>query len=173
LYAGAAIFLIPFAALAADPEPTTIYRSVGPDGVVSFSDAPHASAVPIEVVPPPVPLKEEVERANQLFEQQMALLEFLESSRHARATDDLEQQRVDLDYVRTSADVQQARDEDYYDDGPHYLLPYLPYYGYGWGGNNNHRPAVRPPVPGRLPIPPMNRPLPRPPPPPQYVDFPH
>jgi hypothetical protein len=171
LYAGAAIWVIAFAVLAADTEPTTIYRSVGPDGVVSFSDAPHPSAVAIEVVPPPTPMKEEIERANQLFEQQLALLQFLESSRHARAKDDLEQQRLDLDYVRTTADAQQARADDYYDDGPRYLLPYFPYYGMGW--NNNHRPGLRPPVPRPLPIPPMNQPLPRPPPPPQHIDFPH
>src|SRR5262249_24571880 len=151
---------MPVVALADDPEATTIYRSVGPDGVVSFSDVAHPSAVPIEVVPPPVPMKEDVERANQLFEQQLALLQFLESSRHARAKDDMEQQRIDLDYVRTNADVEQARDQEYYDDGPRYLRPYVPYYGFGWNGN--HRPAVRPPIANPLPIPPMNRPLPRP-----------
>ena len=167
---------MPFAILAADPEATTIYRSVGPDGVVAFSDAPHASAVPIEVIPPPTPLKEDVERANQLFEQQLALLEFLETSRHARAKDELEQQRLELDYVRTTAEVQQARDQEEYDDGSHYLLPYYPYYG--WGGGYPGRPGrpgigPRPPFPHPGPKPPMGQPLPPPPPPPQHVNFPH
>jgi Domain of unknown function (DUF4124) len=165
------MWLMPLAVFAADPESTTIYRSVGPDGVVAFSDAPHPSAVAIEVVPPPTPLKEDVERANQLFDQQLALLQFLESSRHERAKDDLEQQRLDLDYVRTTSEVQHVRDEGYYDDGPHYLLPYYPLYGWGWG----HRPGVgpRPPFPHPLPQPPMNGdPFP-PQPPPMRVNFPH
>ena len=172
LYAGAAILLLPFAVVAADPEPTTVYRSVGPDGVVSFSDSPHPSAVPIEVIPPPTPLKEDIERANQLFEQQLALLEFLESSRHARAKDELEQQRLDLDYVRTTAEVQQARDQEEYDDGSHYLLPYYPFYG--WGGGYPGRPGggPRPPFPHPSPRPPHG-PLPAPEPPPQHVNFPH
>jgi len=173
LYAGAAIWVLPFAVVAADPEPTTVYRSVGPDGVVSFSDAPHPYAVPVEVVPPPVPLKEEIERANQLFEQQLALLQFLESSRHARAKDDLEQQRLELDYVRTTAEVQQARDDqDYYDDGPRYLLPFYPYYG--WGAGMRPGPGPRPPFlhPHPHPTPP-GQPLPPPSQPPMRVNFPH
>jgi Domain of unknown function (DUF4124) len=173
LYAGAALWAIAFAVLAADTESTTIYRSVGPDGVVAFSDAPHPSSIAIEVVPPPTPMKEEIERANQLFEQQLALLEFLETSRHARAKDDLEQQRLDLDYVRTGAEVQQVRDQDYYDDGPRYLLPYYPGYGLGWGNNRPSRPALRPPFQHPLPRPPMGHPLPQPPQPPQHINFPH
>ena len=170
LYAGAVLWLIASVVWAGDSDSTTIYRSVGPDGVVSFSDAPHPSAVAIEVVPPPTPMKEEIERANQLFEQQLALLQFLETSRHARAKDDLEQQRLDLDYVRTSAEVQQTRDQDYYDDGPHYLLPYYPFYGWG---NNRPRPGPRPPISHPLPTPPMGHPWPQPPRPPQHIDFPH
>jgi len=161
---------MPFAILAADPEATTIYRSVGPDGVVAFSDAPHPSAVPIEVIPPPTPLKEEVERANQLFEQQLALLEFLETSRHARAKDELEQQRLELDYVRTTAEVQQSRDQVYEHDGPSYLLPYYPYYG--WGGGMRPGPGPRPPFPHPSPRPPHG-PVPPAEPPPQHVNFPH
>ena len=83
---------MPLLASAAETDTTTVYRSVDANGVVSFSDAPHASAVPIEVLPPPTPLREEVERANELFEQQLALLEILETSRHARAKEELEQQ---------------------------------------------------------------------------------
>ena len=38
-----------------------------------------------------------------VFEQQLALLEILETSRHARAKEELEQQKLELDYVRTAA----------------------------------------------------------------------
>src|SRR6476646_1969175 len=99
LYAGAACCLIPIFVWAEDVASTTVYRSVDADGVVSFSDAPHPSAVPVEVLPPPTPLREDVERANEAFEQQLDLLAILETSRHARAKEDLERQQLDLDYV--------------------------------------------------------------------------
>jgi hypothetical protein len=170
LYAGAACCLMP---LLAWPDPTdvssqygdsmTVYRSVDANGVVSFSDAPHPSAVPIEVLPPPTPLREEVERANEQFEQQLALLEILETSRHARAKEELERQQLDLDYVRSEAALQRAREaqEPDYDDS--YPL-YYPIWGYG-PRPPGHRPWPRPPMDGRPPIPPPS--------PPQHVQFPH
>ena len=39
-------------AVAEEQSPTTVYRSVGEDGVVSFSDAPHPSATRVQVYPP-------------------------------------------------------------------------------------------------------------------------
>jgi Domain of unknown function (DUF4124) len=117
----------PVLAWAAEPETTTVYRSVGPDGVVSFSDSPNPSAVAIEVVPPVPADPEEQRRAAESFEQQLHLLEILEASRQARADEALAQQRLDLDYVRTEAALeraralQQQRDENY---SPVYSYPY-------------------------------------------------
>lgn len=159
-YAGAVCVLAPLWAWAAEADTTTVYRSVDANGVVSFSDAPHPSAVPIEVLPPPTPLREEVDRANELFEQQLALLEILETSRHARAKEELEQQQLDLDYVRTEAALQRARDVQ----APQTYTQYFPLYPPYWG------PGPRPP----WPRPPMDRPPPLPQPsPPQHVQFPH
>jgi hypothetical protein len=160
LYAGAACCLAPLWAWSAEADTTTVYRSVDANGVVSFSDAPHASAVPIEVLPPPMPLREEVERANEQFEQQLALLEILETSRHARAKEALEQQRLDLDYVRTEAALQRARELQ----EPQTYTQYYPLYPPFWG------PGPRPPFPRP---PPMDRPLPPVPSPPHHVQFPH
>ncbi len=160
LYAGAACCLAPLWAWAAEADTTTVYRSIDADGVVSFSDAPHPSAVPIEVLPPPTPLREEVERANELFEQQLALLEILETSRHARAKEELEQQQLDLDYVRTEAALQRAREQQAPQTYTQYLPLYPPYWGHG----------PRPPWPRP---PPMDRPPSPTPPPPQHVQFPH
>jgi hypothetical protein len=155
-------------AFGAQPDAVTVYRSVGPDGVVSFSDSPHASAVPIEVVPPPVPLRDEVERANQLYEQQLALLEILETSRHARAKDELEQQQLELDYVRTEAALQRQREREQQQtyENDYYPL-YAPLY---WG---SPRPGWgHPPGPNPRP-PPTDRPPPPHKPPPQVIQWPH
>jgi hypothetical protein len=169
LCAGVALCCVALWTLGAEPESMTVYRSVGPDGVVTFSDSPHPSAVPIEVIPPPLPLKDEVERANQLFEQQLALLEILETSRHARAKEALEQEQIDLDYVRTEAALQRARERDEDESYVSYYPLFAPPF---WGapgppGPPHHRP---PPIGGP---PPMDRPPPPPPPPPQHVQFPH
>jgi hypothetical protein len=167
LYAGGVCLVVaPLCALAAEPNSMTVYRSVGPDGVVSFSDSPQASAVPIELVPPPVPLREEVERANQLYEQQLALLEILETSRHARAKDELEQQRLELDYVRTEAALQRQRDREQQQayENDYYPL-YAPLY---WGSPRppwGHPPGPRPP--------PTDRPPPPSKPPQQIIQWPH
>jgi hypothetical protein len=175
LYAGATLCCAPLWVLAAEPEAMTVYRSVGPDGVVMFSDAPNPSAVPIEVVPPPMPLKDEVERANQLFEQQLALLEILETSRHARAKEALEQEQIELDYVRTEAALQRARDREeeqthssYYPffGPPYWGVPGRPGYPGRPGGPGRPEPPHGPPSKDRPPPPP-------PPPPPQHVQFPH
>lgn len=162
LYAGACL-LVPLCVWAAEGESTTVYRSVDADGVVSFSDTAQPSATPIEVLPPPIPLREEVERANEQFEQQLALLEILEKSRHARAKEELEQRQLDIDYVRTQAAADRAQKYEDDDDDDRYYPLYAPYWGYG----------QRPPFPPRpWPHPPMDRPKP-PSSPPQRVQFPH
>jgi len=126
---------------AAEPGTTTVYRSVDSNGVVSFSDAPHASAVPIEVVPPRLPLQDDVERANARFEQQLALLELLETSRRARAKEDLEQQRM-REREATQSSVQ--------------FFPWFPPF---WG--SPRPPGIHPPPIDRPPPPPPRRvPLP-------------
>jgi hypothetical protein len=143
---------------AAEPGTTTVYRSVDANGVVSFSDAPHASAVPIEVVPPRLPLQDDVERANARFEQQLALLELLETSRRARAKEDLEQQRIDLDFVRTEAAMQRARERE----ATQSSVQFFPWFPPFWG--SPRPPGIHPP--------PIDRPPP-PPPPPRRVPLPH
>lgn len=139
----------PLLALAAEPGATTVYRSIGPDGVVSFSDAPRPSAVPVEVVPPPIPFAEEVERANAIYQQQLELLEIMETSRHARAEEYLEQQRLDLDYVRTEAALERARAlQAPQSDGPYYPFFPPPYWGVP-RPPGIHPPIERPPAPSR------------------------
>jgi Domain of unknown function (DUF4124) len=124
---GFALTGFPLVTAATEPGATTVYRSVGPDGVVTFSDAPHPSAVPVEVIPPVPAGAEEQQRAAEMFEQQLQLLEILEASRHARADEEIAQQRLELDYVRTEAALERARllqeqrDEDY---SPRYSYPY-------------------------------------------------
>lgn len=165
LYAGAVCCLLPFCAflplraLAEATNSMTVYRSVDADGVVSFSDAPHPSAVPIEVLPPRLPLREDVERANQQFEQQLALLEILETSRHARAKEDLERQRLNLDYVRTEAALQRARDAEQ----PQSDVQYFPLWSIGrWPGQGpwpGPRPWPKPPIDGHPTPPPSSPPM--------------
>ena len=162
LCAGAACCLAPLWAWA-EADTTTVYRSVDTNGVVSFSDAPNSSSVPIEIPRPPTPLRADIERANELFEQQLALLELLETSRHARAKERIEQQRLEIDYVRTEAALQRARDTEAQDDDRNfYPLVLTPFWG-----------ASRPPFgrPPHGPHPPKDRPPPSPP--SQRVAFPH
>ncbi len=149
-YAGAAWLFAPLWVFAAEPDATTVYRTVGPDGVVAFSDTRTASAVAVEVVPPPTPMREDVERANEQFQQQLALLEVLETSREARAKEALEQQKLELDYVRTAAAQQRAREREaerestsYY---PLFIGPYRrpPHVGPRPHPHPPHRPDGRP-----------------------------
>lgn len=160
--AGCCALLCSLAALAADSLTTTVYRSVGPNGVVSFSDAPNPAAVPIEVIPPPTPLAAEVERANDMYERQLALLEILETAHKARVEEAQEQQRLDLDYVRTEAALERARELQAPQEDDRYYPIFSPWF---WGGGG------RPPYGHR---PPMERPPPPPvQPPPQHIQFPH
>ena len=152
-------------ASAADTESVTVYRSIGPDGVVLFSDAPHPKAEAIAVMPPPLPLQGEVERANQLFEQQLELLEFFETARQARAKEAREQEALDLDYVRTEAALQRAREREQEQSNVEYYPFFPPPF---WGapyppGRPGHRPPLQHP----------GEPPPPRPPPPQHVQFPH
>jgi hypothetical protein len=152
------ILLVGFTPLAAaeDPAGTTIYRSVSADGVVSFSDVAHPSAVPIEVIPPPPARREEQERAAELFDQQLRILEILESSRQAREADALAQQRLDLDYVRTEAALERTRaleeqnydndDDDYYPFVYPYWHPQRPFPPFGPRPPHGGRPDMRPPI---------------------------
>jgi hypothetical protein len=105
-------------------ETTTVYRSVSPEGVVSFSDVAHPSAVPIEVTPPAPARKEDQERAAELFDQQLRMLEILEASRQARAADALAQQRLDLDYVRTQAALERTRALEEQNENTYYPFVY-------------------------------------------------
>ena len=141
-----ALMILPLSALAADPAATTVYRSVNVDGVVSFSDAPHPSAVPVEVIPPPPAPADEQQRAERMYQQQLELLEILEASRHARADEALAQQRLDLDYVRTEAALEGARaSQEQHDEH------YYPVYSYpGWFAPKPW-PPMRPDRPGPLP----------------------
>ncbi len=145
---------------------TTVYRSVDVDGVVTFSDSPHPAATAVEVFPPPPADARELRNAAQLFEQQLALIEILEASRAARAADELAQQRLRLDYVRTEAALERSRalaeqrDNTYY---PVFGYPYV------YGRGNGPRPA--PPIAGRPPHRPphVDRPREQPK---QYVQLP-
>jgi uncharacterized membrane protein len=149
------MFLIGIAQ-AGEPAATTVYRSVSADGVVSFSDVAHPSAVPIEVIPPPPARREEQERAAELFDQQLRMLEILESSRQAREANDLAQQRLDLDYVRTAAALDRARaleeqnyNSSYYPVVYPYWYPQRPFPPFGphppHGGRPGMPPQVEPP----------------------------
>ena len=162
-----AIALVSLAPLTAAEEPagTTVYRSVSADGVVSFSDVAHPSAVPVEVIAPPPAGKEEQERAAELFDQQLRVLELLESSRRAREADALAQQRLDLDYIRTEAALERTRalQEQSYSNDNYYPLIY-PY----WFTQRPFPPfGPRPPHGGRPDMPPSVEP-----PPPQHVMLP-
>lgn len=151
------IVLVGFTLFAAaeDPAGTTVYRSVGADGVVSFSDVAHPSAVPVEVIPPPPARREEQERAAELFDQQLRVLEILESSRQAREADALAQQRLDLDYVRTQAALERTRaleeqnydnDDDYYPFIYPYWYPQRPFPPVGPRPPHGGRPGMPPPI---------------------------
>jgi hypothetical protein len=163
--AASTMFLIG-SAYADEPAATTVYRSVSADGVVSFSDVAHASAVPVEVIAPPPARREEQERAAELFDQQLRILEILESSRRAREANDLAQQRLDLDYVRTQAALERTRalEQQNYSSSYSYPLIY-PYWGYPSRPFPPYGP--RPPHGGRPGMPPQVEPRPS-----QHVMFP-
>lgn len=150
------VLVHPLPLAAAEEASMTVYRSVSPDGVVSFSDAPHPSAVAIEVIPPPPARAEEQERAAELFDQQLKLLEILEVSRQARAADELAQQRLDLDYVRTEAALERTRalqeqnDNTYYPAFYPYWFPPQPFPPFGPRPPHGGRPGG-PPLPDRPP----------------------
>ncbi len=168
LYAGAVgccAIVWSLTTVAADTETTTVYRSVGANGVVSFSDAPGPAAVPVELTPPPKPLAADVERANDNYERQLELLAILETQRKARVAEEQEQQRLELDYVRTEAALDRARDlqSDYDDDDDD------DYYPVWWGAPYRPNYPNRPNFPHR---PPMERPNPPAVQPPQHIQFP-
>ena len=151
------MLLVGFAprAAAEDTAGTTIYRSVGADGVVSFSDVAHPAAVPVEVIPPPPSGREEQERAAELFDQQLRILEILESSRQAREADALAQERLDLDYVRTEAALERTRalEEQNYDNDNGYYPYFYPYFypqrpcpPFGPRPPHGGRPGMPPPI---------------------------
>jgi len=154
----------------AEETATTVYRSVGEDGVVSFSDAPHPAAVPIDVYPPARMDLAEQRRAAEAFSQELEILKILEESRQARAADELARQKLELDYVRSLAALERARalqqQNDDNDD-------YYPFFGYPYWYAPQPRPPYgpRPPHDGRPPDggrpdggrPPHGAPAPRPP----------
>ncbi len=147
--AGCCALLWSLAVLAADSGTTTVYRTVDSNGVISFSDAPDPSAVPIELMPPPLPLQAEVERANEVYERQLELLEILERAHKARVAEAQEQQRLELDYVRTEAALERARALQAPQEEERYYPIFPPWY---WGG------GTRPPHGGHGP--PGDRPHP-------------
>jgi Domain of unknown function (DUF4124) len=130
--------------VAEEQAPTTVYRSVGQDGVVSYSDAPQPAAQPIDVYPPARMDPAEQRRAAEAFEQQLEILKILEASRQARAADELARQKLEIDYVRSLASLERARalqEQDYDND------TYYPFFGYPYW----YSPQPRPPFGNRPP----------------------
>jgi len=138
-----ATILVASAAVAEEQTPTTVYRSVGDDGVVSFSDAPHPSATPVEVYPPARMDPAEQRRAAELFEQELQIIKILEKSRQARAAEELARQKQQTDYVRSLAALERARALQQQNEDNDVYYPF-------WGYPYWYSPQRRPPF-GRHP----------------------
>ena len=134
------LFLTLLAALAAartvsaeadSPDTLTVYRGVGPDGVVTFSDRASKGAQAIEV-PVSSPRPEEIARAGETLRQTLDVIDVLERSRHADAAEAAERRRLDIEYARIDAAriAAEAAMNDDYDDHSHYF--YAPWYGAGY-----------------------------------------
>ena len=109
----------------------TVYRHVGADGVVSFSDRASDGAQRIEV-PVSSPRPEDVTLAGETLRQQLDVIDVLERSRRADAAERAEQQRLDLEYARiaNAREAAEAAMHDDYDDHEHYF--FAPWYGAGY-----------------------------------------
>lgn len=159
LLAACALTCVAAAAVAA--ESTTIYRRVGPDGVVTFSDEPSEGAQAVEIVVDR-PHEEDVARTQSMHEQQLEMGQLLEESR--RADEDARAQQRELDIERARAEAARAAAEAsaaYDDDDEGYI--WGPWYGPGYP---SWRPDDGRPGPGpgpRPPHPPKPRPSPVPP----------
>lgn len=152
-------------AVAEEQAPTTVYRSVGENGVVTFSDAPHPSATPVEVYPPARMDAAEQRRAADLFEQELQIIKLLEESRQARAAEELARQKQQTDYVRSLAALERARALQQQNEESDV---YYPFWGYPYWYSPQPRPPFgsRPPNSGRPPHgggPPHGKPPSRPP----------
>lgn len=129
---------------------TIIYRHVGADGVVTFSDEVRPGATVIEVETTS-PRAEDVERAADLYEQQLELIGVLEADRRAQEQAAADRRADELELARMSAartvEEAAAPSEARYVYAPLYGERYGERYseGYGWG--YPHRPY--PPHGGR------------------------
>jgi hypothetical protein len=155
-------FLLCVAATAAAAESTAVYRRVGPDGVVTFSDQPSAGAEEIDV-DIATPDAEEVARADERFQQQLDMIDVLEQSRRADEAERAKARELDLAIARAEAARAAAEASAALPEDDRYV--YAPWYGPGypsWGPGHRppgHRPpGPHPPRPGADPIPP--KPLP-------------
>jgi hypothetical protein len=133
-------------------ESTRIYRHVGPDGVVTFSDEPTEGAEVVEIVVDR-PREEDVARTQAMHAQQVEMGASLEESRHAdEATRaqarELELERARLEAARAAAEATAEQDHD-----DEYI--WAPWYGPGYPSwpPDDGRPGPPPPHPPRPPKP--------------------
>ena len=103
---------------------TIVYRSVGEHGVVSFSDTQASVSDEVMVIATVPAREDELARAALRFEQQLALIEILETSRREREASQLERERQRVELARARADLERSRAPVYVNQGGGYFLPY-------------------------------------------------
>ncbi len=142
----------------AESSTVTVYRSVDANGVVSFSDehTDGATTVELETV---APRPEDVERAADLYEQQLELIGVLEADRRANEANAERRRQTELEIARVRA-AAQVRDivevEPRYVYAPWYAP--RPYPGHPHHGGHGYEDPPRPQPPAK-PSPSNSRPL--------------
>lgn len=128
--------------------PVTVYRHVGADGVVAFSDEPRAGAEAL-TVESIEPRAEEVALSVARYDRQLALIEILQADRRAREAARLERRlselEIELERVRGVSATGTALAEARYVYAPWYVRASQ------WRGRDRHG------VDESLPTPPATR----------------
>jgi hypothetical protein len=121
-----------FARSASAAESTTVYKRVGPDGVVTFSDQAEEGAEAIEIEMA-APRADDVARAGEMMRQQLEVADALEQSRRADEAAREKAREYDLAVARAEAARAAAEASQVYDDDEYVWAPwYSPGYP-GWG----------------------------------------
>lgn len=139
--ARSALVVFVLVSVVAGAETTTVYRHVGADGVVSFSDEALPGATPV-AVETAVPHPEDIERAGDLHEQQLEMSSVLEADRLADEAAAARRREAELELARARATAladDATEPEERYVYSPWYAPLYPPRYP-----EHPHKP-VRPP----------------------------
>ena len=138
-----------------------VYRSVGEQGIVEFSDTRRSDADEHFQLSIVNPAPEMVDAHGRLMEQQLELIGLLEESRRTRAQEIFERRRQNVELARARLALEQERNAAAYEESSRsygyaypvgYSYRYQRRYGYrhgnGHGKSRGHRPVQLPARPG-------------------------